>query len=569
MRKHKAITKCCKNSLIILALFLALGLFAAMGAQSSYAAVAQYSTTPVLGTPTVSSASSRGYDSVKIAWSAVSGASFYEVYYATSATGTYSKAGTSTTTSLTKTGLTCGKTYYFKVRAGAVSGTTKVYGKFSSYKSAKPIPSTPSVTAASASYTSVKVSWTAIPGASGYRVYRATSSTGTYTYLGATTSLAYTSASLTTGKTYYYKVIAYRTVGTTKVYSKSSAAAYAKPVPAKTTCSVATKTMTKANISWTGVSGATKYEVWRAASASGTYTLVSTVAYTTKSYVDVNLTTGKTYYYKVRAYHLEGTTKVYGSSSTPKSVVLGSVYTAGTYKVGTDIPAGEYLLVSTKTDYAYFYTATKLTTDPYYWNCEGYPSPTQYASLQTGEYATFEYVKIYPVATAPFIGVNADGSFVPGQYKVGRDIPAGTYVINLQGTTEYGDLYIEMNSYNQPESIVGWDSYRGRIYVTLAAGQYFTFDYGVAYPVATAPALDMTQTYLHDGMYLVGTDIPAGTYTITTKDPDWGYYGVYSDATHSEESIIDFDTLDTNKQVTVSTGQYLFVFEGYFLTPTR
>jgi len=43
---------------------------------------------------------------------------------------------------------------------------------------------------------------------------------------------------------------------------------------------------------------------------------------TSTSYTNTKLTAGKTYYYKVRAYHLEGKTKVYGSFSAPVSVEL-------------------------------------------------------------------------------------------------------------------------------------------------------------------------------------------------------------------------------------------------------
>jgi fibronectin type 3 domain-containing protein len=79
------------------------------------------------------------------------------------------------------------------------------------------------VTAASAS--SIKVSWKKISGASGYKVYRATSSGGTYTKVCTAKSagtVSYTDTGLTSGKKYYYKVRAYRTVSETKVYGEFS-----------------------------------------------------------------------------------------------------------------------------------------------------------------------------------------------------------------------------------------------------------------------------------------------------------------------------------------------------------
>ena len=58
-------------------------------------------------------------------------------------------------------------------------------------------------------------------------------------------------------------------------------------------------------VKWTAVSGATKYDVYRATSESGAYTLKGTA--TTNSYTDTSATVGKTYYYKVKAYSSTGT----------------------------------------------------------------------------------------------------------------------------------------------------------------------------------------------------------------------------------------------------------------------
>ena len=52
------------------------------------------------------------------------------------------------------------------------------------------------------------VTWNAVPEATGYMVYRATSETGKYTKLGTTTKAYYTDSKATAGKTYYYKVVA-------------------------------------------------------------------------------------------------------------------------------------------------------------------------------------------------------------------------------------------------------------------------------------------------------------------------------------------------------------------------
>ena len=104
------------------------------------------------------------------------------------------------------------------------------YGSFSATGTAIPVPNVPvNFKATRYSSTSINLKWSGVSGASGYVIYRATSSQGTYSLLKTTTSLYYKNTGLVTGRTYYYKIKAYRTVGTKKVYSNWSALSYGKP----------------------------------------------------------------------------------------------------------------------------------------------------------------------------------------------------------------------------------------------------------------------------------------------------------------------------------------------------
>ena len=171
-------------------------------------------------TPTSPKAASASYKSIKISWTGVSGpVSGYAVYRSESKTGTYTYLKSTTSTSCTDSSVKTGKTYYYKVRAYQTVNDKRVYGAYTDIVSAKAVPAVPgSFTAAKASTTSVKTTWKAVTGATGYEVYMATSSSGTYTKIKTTTSLSFTKTGLTKGKTYYFKVRAYTTVDTTKVY---------------------------------------------------------------------------------------------------------------------------------------------------------------------------------------------------------------------------------------------------------------------------------------------------------------------------------------------------------------
>lgn len=273
--------------------------------------------------PTGVKAESAGYNNIKVSWGAVSGVNGYKLYRATSLTGTYSYINSTTSKSYVDSGLTSGKSYYYKVIAFKTSRATKVYSKFSSAVNTKPVPITPTgLNVTSSSYNTAKLSWTSVSGASGYEVYSATSSTGTFSYMKKTASTSYNLSDLTTGKTYYYKVRAYSTVGTVKIYSNYSATANVKSIPSTPTNLVATsESDTKYNISWSEASGATGYQVYRATSSDGYYSLLNSTA--SAYYQDSDLERGTSYFYKVRAYCTDGSTKVYSNYSSVLEIVTG------------------------------------------------------------------------------------------------------------------------------------------------------------------------------------------------------------------------------------------------------
>ena len=120
-------------------------------------------------------AASHSYNKNKLSWDAVSGAGGYEVYRATSKTGKFQKVAAiaAEKTSYINTGLTCGKTYYYKLRAYQLKSGKKVYSKYSDVKSTYPKPS--KVKGASVKFsdrTSVgfEINWAKTTGASGYQL---------------------------------------------------------------------------------------------------------------------------------------------------------------------------------------------------------------------------------------------------------------------------------------------------------------------------------------------------------------------------------------------------------------
>jgi uncharacterized protein YjdB len=174
-----------------------------------------------LGVPSSVKAVSPDYNSSKITWGAVSGASGYQLYCASSKTGTYTLVKDTTAKSFTHRDLTSGTNYYYKVRAYLNKGTAKVYGSYSPVVSVQPIPSVPvNGKLKKVSTGRVEFTWGKVKGASGYEVYRSSTKTKTYSRVTTTSSQYFINFGLTKGRTYSYKVRAYRIVGNKKVYSK-------------------------------------------------------------------------------------------------------------------------------------------------------------------------------------------------------------------------------------------------------------------------------------------------------------------------------------------------------------
>lgn len=176
------------------------------------------------------------------------------------------------------------------------------------------------VSAKRASYNSIKVSWTDKMNADGYKVYRKTSKNGIWKLLIDTKNTSVTNKIATIGNTYYYRVAPYNVLELGGV-SKTIPGYYSTTVSAKTYLAkpvgveVVKVASGKLKVSWSKMSGATGYQIYRATSKSGKYTKILTTKKTTCT--DTKRVKGKTYYYKIRSYNVSNGKTAYSSFSTP------------------------------------------------------------------------------------------------------------------------------------------------------------------------------------------------------------------------------------------------------------
>ena len=409
--------------------------------------------------PTVTAGTdSQGRPTLK--WKAVSGAAKYEVYRSYSENGPYTKYSTVTGTTYTNTAyLENGTTYYYRVRALNSSGVAGAYSSvvYVTYKQTLPAPT---VTGGNDSQGRPTLKWNAVSGAAKYEVYRARSKDGDYIKYSTVTGTSYTNTSyIENGNTYYYKVRALKADGTAGAWSSIVSVTYKQTLSAPAVTG-GNDAQGRPTLKWNAVTGAAKYEVYRARSLNGDYVKYSTVtgtSYTNTSY----LANGTTYYYKVRALGSDGS---YGPYSTPVSVtykapfgaplVTGSkdsqgrpalkwdkVTDAAKYEVyRARSKDGTYSLMSTQSATGYTNTSYLANGTTYYYKVRALKAngtASAYSSVVTITYGTV------PTPAAPAMrSAKADSAGI----TVSWDTAANAVTYNVYRTADAGSSWTQVAS---------------------------------------------------------------------------------------------------------------------------
>ena len=182
-------------------------------------------------TPTNVTATAQSSSSISVSWSAVTGATSYEVYYEVGSSTTKNLVSTVSSTSYTHTGLSASTTYYYYIKAinnaGASSFSSSAIATTTSGSGGGTTkPSAPTgVTASnvgSALIPEIRISWNSVSGATSYKVYRSSSASGTYSQIGSSTSYTQLSDISPLNGYNYYKVKAVNSAGESDYSSSAS-----------------------------------------------------------------------------------------------------------------------------------------------------------------------------------------------------------------------------------------------------------------------------------------------------------------------------------------------------------
>ena len=227
----------------------------------------------------------------------------------------FSQINSVKTNSYTDKSLTYGTTYYYKVKA---KNRAKISNE-SNLVSMKVIPNNVNgFKSTTVTKNSIKLVWDKVSG-SGYQLQRSTDNKKwtTIKTFTSNTNVTYTNTGLNTNKLYYYRIRSFKTINKNKVYGNFITIKM-KTSPLSPKVSVSLRDFNSLNVKVSSVSGASKYIIYSSTSKTGKYSKVGELN-SASTYSDLNLITGKTYYYKVKACNS------YNKCSTYSSIVSKKV----------------------------------------------------------------------------------------------------------------------------------------------------------------------------------------------------------------------------------------------------
>ena len=203
------------------------------------------------------------------------------------------------------------------------------------------------------------VKWAVVAEAGGYDIYRSTTKTGTYSWVANTTDTQWLDSAATGGVTYYYKAkaIAQENIAYASDYSSVISIACKCPAPELTAESNASG---KPVISWSKVTGAKKYELYRATSETGKYSKVTTTSKLT--YTDSKAKAGTTYFYKIRVIASKSSYNSGYSNIVSCGVICGAPSVSVKVDANTGKPTLSWKKVDAATGYAIYRDGELLTT---------------------------------------------------------------------------------------------------------------------------------------------------------------------------------------------------------------
>lgn len=267
-------------------------------------------TTTYIGQPVVSSATN-AYGGVKVAWGKVTGAAKYRVFRKIG-TGSWKKLADTTALTYTDKTAASNTVYSYTVRCITSDGKKYTSSYDTTGKSLRYIAA-PVISKKENTATGIKLTWSAVAGATKYRVFIKNGTS--WKKLADTTAASYLYKTTASGKSFSFTVRCMNADG--KFISNYNATGWSAKFIAMPKVSKLTNTKSGVKVTWAKVKGAVKYRVFRKTGSGGWKKLADTTAV---NYIDKSSKKGTTYYYTVRCISSDGKSYQSAYDSTGKKI---------------------------------------------------------------------------------------------------------------------------------------------------------------------------------------------------------------------------------------------------------
>ena len=229
---------------------------------------------------------------------------------------------------------------------------------------------------------------------------------------------------------------------------------------------------------------------------------------------------------------------------------------SGMYRIGFDLPAGNYQVVPTGEEEAYY----RVFANAKYLRKGDAAFSSSVTSLQfhvsEGQYLMVLDAKIEEIPPVEEEGKEWN---ITGMYQVGRDIQPGEYYFQAFSQDESNPQYSAFQIFQEPvfevELLVSGSSLDPFGFLTVEEGDYLLIQHGKIAPASQIGPIEA----VGDGMYRVGTDLPVGECKLRPIDEEGGFYVLFEDL--SPESVKEWEGTTVTEETTLSLkkGQYLML----------
>jgi len=533
--------------------------------------------TATCGTPAGLNATGITTSGATLNWTAVSGATSYNVQYRLTGTTTWTTVSTPNT-SYTLSGLASSSTYQYQIQANC-NGTLGTYSAISTFTTNAETPTCgipTGLNATNVSSTGATLNWNAVSGATTYNVQYRLQGTTTWTTV-PTLGTSYVLTGLSASSTYEFQVQA-NCNGTPSAYSAiatftTSGGGSGCGTPSG--LSATGITQNSATLSWNFVSGANSYNLQYRQAGTTTWTTINTFSNT---YLLTGLNAATTYEFQVQTVcksSISGYSAISTFTTSSGGASCGTPTGLNATNITTNSATLNWSAVSGATSYNVQYrlagttTWTTMTSASTSYNATGLAATSTYefqvqanCSGTLGTYsaiATFTTNSPAPTCGTPG-GLNAT-NVTANSATLNWNTVSGATSYNVQyrlaGTTTWSNATSAVNSYNV-SGLSASSTYEFQVQANCN-GTLGTYSAIATFTTSAGGGGACTDTYEPNESQFAGANIPVNQ-TVTAlissgTDSDWFRF---NNTSNQPNIRIDLTSLPANYDVEL----YLFSLLG-------